>query len=93
MRARRSAGPATDREIAVVAAVLDAGPEKAPAHHLGLSHRDLGTIERGAVRFSLGAFNTADDVDRAIEAMRAIPHGALPMTGRHVISTHDGHNA
>jgi cysteine desulfurase/selenocysteine lyase len=39
-----------------------------------LVHRDLGTIDRGAVRFSLGAFNTAEDIDRAIEAMRAIPH-------------------
>jgi cysteine desulfurase family protein len=38
-----------------------------------LVHRDLGTIDRGAVRFSLGAFNTADDIDRAIEAMRAVP--------------------
>jgi len=38
VRARRSAGPATDREIAVVAAVLDAGSEKAAAHRLGPSH-------------------------------------------------------
>lgn len=38
LRVRRSAGPATDREIAVVAAVLDAGSEKAAAHRLGLSH-------------------------------------------------------
>ena len=37
MRAR-SSGRATDREIAVVPAVLDAGSEKAAAHRLGLSH-------------------------------------------------------
>jgi cysteine desulfurase/selenocysteine lyase len=43
-------------------------------HCAPLVHRDLGTIDGGAVRFSLGAFNTADDIDRAIEAMRAIPH-------------------
>ena len=38
MRARRPAGRATDREVVVVAAVLDAGSEKAAAHRLGLSH-------------------------------------------------------
>jgi DNA-binding NarL/FixJ family response regulator len=38
MRARRSAGRATDREVVVVAAVLVAGSEKAAAHRLGLSH-------------------------------------------------------
>ena len=32
------AGRATDREIAVVTAVLVAGSEKAAAHRLGLSH-------------------------------------------------------
>ncbi len=35
-------------------------------------HRDLGTIDRGAVRFSLGAFTTEADVDAAIEAMGVI---------------------
>jgi cysteine desulfurase family protein len=44
-------------------------------HCAPLAHRDLGTIERGAVRFSLGAFTTADDIDQAIEAMRAIAGG------------------
>ena len=38
MRARRPAGRATDREVVVVAAVLDAGSDKAAAHRLGLSH-------------------------------------------------------
>jgi len=41
-------------------------------HCAPLVHRDLGTIERGAVRFSLGAFTTEGDIDRAIEAMNAI---------------------
>jgi cysteine desulfurase family protein len=41
-------------------------------HCAPLVHRDLGTIERGAIRFSLGAFTTADDVDAAIAAMGAI---------------------
>jgi DNA-binding CsgD family transcriptional regulator len=37
VRARRSTGRATDREIAVVAAILDAGSEKEAAHRLDLS--------------------------------------------------------
>jgi cysteine desulfurase family protein len=41
-------------------------------HCAPLVHRDLGTIDRGAVRFSLGAFNTEDDIDAAIDAMRVI---------------------
>ena len=36
--ARGSLGTATDRELAVVAAVVAAGSEKAAAHRLGLSH-------------------------------------------------------
>jgi DNA-binding NarL/FixJ family response regulator len=38
LTARRCAGRATAREIAVVAAVLGSGSEKAAAHRLGLSH-------------------------------------------------------
>jgi cysteine desulfurase / selenocysteine lyase len=41
-------------------------------HCAPLVHRDLGTIERGAVRFSLGAFTTEEEIDLAIEAMNAI---------------------
>ena len=41
-------------------------------HCAPMVHRDLGTIDRGAVRFSLGLFNTEDEVDLAIEAMNAI---------------------
>ncbi len=37
----RPAGRATEREVVVVAAVLDAGSEKAAAHRLGLSHSTL----------------------------------------------------
>ncbi len=44
-------------------------------HCAPLAHRDLGTIERGAVRFSLGAFTTDEEIDLAIEAMRAIAAG------------------
>jgi selenocysteine lyase/cysteine desulfurase len=41
-------------------------------HCAPLAHRDLGTIERGSVRFSLGAFTTMSDVDAAVAAMLAI---------------------
>ena len=44
-------------------------------HCAPLVHRDLGTIERGAVRFSLGAFTTEADIDAAVEAMRTIAAG------------------
>jgi cysteine desulfurase family protein len=47
-------------------------------HCAPLVHRDLGTIQRGAVRFSLGAFTTAEEIDLAVEAMHAI---AGPATG------------
>jgi DNA-binding NarL/FixJ family response regulator len=54
----RPAGRATDREIAVVAAVLDAGSEKAAAHRLGLSH---STIKHhlASARSKVGAETTA----------------------------------
>ena len=41
-------------------------------HCAPLVHRDLGTIERGAVRFSLGAFTTAEEIDLTVDAMHAI---------------------
>ena len=58
MRRRRSEGPATDREVAVVAAVLETGSEKAAAHGLGLSH---STVKHhlASARSKVGAANTA----------------------------------
>jgi selenocysteine lyase/cysteine desulfurase len=43
-------------------------------HCAPLVHEDLNTSPRGGVRFSLGRFNTAEDIDRALEAMREIVH-------------------
>lgn len=43
-------------------------------HCAPFAHRRLGTIECGAVRFSPGAFNTEEDIDRVIDAMSAISH-------------------
>ncbi|MBI2776810.1 MAG: hypothetical protein HYX57_06070 [Chloroflexi bacterium] len=55
---RRSGGTATDRELAVVAAVIAAGSEKAAAHHLGLSH---STVKHhlASARSKVGAATTA----------------------------------
>ena len=61
-----------------VGAILDGDFDiavRVGVHCAPLVHRDLGTIDRGAVRFSLGAFTTEDDVDAAIAAMRAIAEG------------------
>jgi len=41
-------------------------------HCSPLTHRRLGTLQRGAVRFSPGAFNTPDDIDRAVEALASL---------------------
>jgi cysteine desulfurase / selenocysteine lyase len=41
-------------------------------------HRLLGTLESGALRFSLGWASTPEDVDRAIEGTAHILHSALP---------------
>ena len=41
-------------------------------HCAPLVHRDLGTINGGAVRFSLGIFNTQEDIDQAIKAMASM---------------------
>jgi DNA-binding NarL/FixJ family response regulator len=55
---RRSPGTATDRELAVVAAVIAAGSEKAAAHRLGLSHSTVKHHLANA-RSKCGATTTA----------------------------------
>ncbi|MGH7735370.1 MAG: LysR family transcriptional regulator, partial [Gemmatimonadales bacterium] len=56
--AGRLARPATDRELVVVAAVLEAGSEKAAAHRLGLSHSTVKHHLANA-RSRVGAETTA----------------------------------
>ena len=41
-------------------------------HCAPAAHRSLGTFPRGTVRFSLGYANTAEDVDAALAAIRAL---------------------
>jgi cysteine desulfurase / selenocysteine lyase len=37
-----------------------------------LVHPDIGTLEKGAVRFSLGPFTTEAEIDASVAAMKAI---------------------
>ena len=56
-------------------AILDADfgiAVRAGLHCAPLVHKDIGTFPRGGVRFSLGPFNTRDDIDLALEAMSEI---------------------
>jgi DNA-binding NarL/FixJ family response regulator len=55
---RGSGGTATNRELAVVAAVVAAGSEKAAAHRLGLSHSTVKHHLANA-RSKVGATTTA----------------------------------
>ncbi|MCR8745889.1 aminotransferase class V-fold PLP-dependent enzyme [Romboutsia lituseburensis] len=41
-------------------------------HCAPLAHKTLGTLEQGAVRFSLGYFNTKNDIDEAVRALKEI---------------------
>lgn len=42
------------------------------AHCAPRMHKALGTVEQGAVRFSFGWFNTAEEVDAAIKAIKEL---------------------
>ncbi|MDO5708168.1 MAG: aminotransferase class V-fold PLP-dependent enzyme [Andreesenia angusta] len=41
-------------------------------HCAPLAHKTLGTFEQGTVRFSFGAFNTEDEIDKCIDAINEI---------------------
>jgi selenocysteine lyase/cysteine desulfurase len=41
-------------------------------HCAPLVHEDIGTFPRGGVRFSLGPFNTIEDIDLVLNAMTVI---------------------
>jgi len=56
-------------------AILDADFDiavRVGLHCAPLVHRQIGTLHRGAVRFSPGLFNTSEDIDRAIEALASL---------------------
>lgn len=61
-----------------VGAILDADfgiAVRTGLHCAPMAHQGIGTYPQGAVRFSIGPFNTASDIDQAIEAMRRIAKG------------------
>ena len=65
-------------DSAEVADALSAGwgiACRAGAHCAPLMHRALGTERRGIVRLSCGWFNTEDEVDAAVDAVRSIAAG------------------
>lgn len=58
-----------------VGAILDADygiAVRTGLHCAPLVHQDLGTAAEGGVRFSLGIFTTAAEIDAAVDAMREI---------------------
>ena len=58
-----------------VGAILDGDfgiAVRAGLHCAPLVHQDLGTLENGAVRFSLGPFTTEAEIDAAVNAMAAV---------------------
>jgi selenocysteine lyase/cysteine desulfurase len=61
-------GLVLDEEYGVLCRV---GLHCAPA-----AHRTLGTFPRGTVRFAVGCFTTLEEVDAAVEAVRAIARRA-----------------
>jgi cysteine desulfurase / selenocysteine lyase len=58
-----------------VSAILDGDfgiCARAGLHCAPLVHQDIGTSPLGAVRFSLGPFNTSEEIDKVVEAMASI---------------------
>ena len=41
-------------------------------HCAPLAHRSMGTLQGGAVRFSVGWNNSSEEMDRTVEALRRI---------------------
>jgi cysteine desulfurase/selenocysteine lyase len=48
---------------------------RAGFHCAPLAHKTLGTFNTGVVRFSFGCFNTIDEIDYAIDALKEISTG------------------
>ncbi|MDI3507865.1 MAG: hypothetical protein PWP48_889 [Clostridiales bacterium] len=64
----------TDGELSNI---LDQGYDiatRAGLHCAPLAHTTIGTIDKGAVRFSVSCFNTRDDIDAAVSALKDIIH-------------------
>lgn len=44
-------------------------------HCAPLAHKTIGTLDTGVVRFSFSYFNTEEEVDLAVDALRRIARG------------------
>ena len=45
---------------------------RAGAHCAPLMHQALGTVGQGAVRFSMSYYNTEEEIDQAVQAVREL---------------------
>jgi cysteine desulfurase / selenocysteine lyase len=64
-----------DMDSKQVATILDGDFDiavRGGMHCAPLVHADIGTGTRGGVRFSIGPFNTEEEIERAVEAMAVI---------------------
>ncbi|SKC88914.1 aminotransferase class V-fold PLP-dependent enzyme [Maledivibacter halophilus] len=64
-----------DLDSSEVSYVLDQGFDiavRSGLHCAPLAHKTLGSFEQGTVRFSIGYFNTKEDIDKALNAVRMI---------------------
>lgn len=41
-------------------------------HCAYLAHETMGTLNKGTIRFSIGFFNTFQDIDKALKAVKII---------------------
>lgn len=57
---------------AVAQAILTAGNAARGAHCAPRLHEALGTVRQGAVRFSFSVFNSEDEADMAIQAVKEL---------------------
>ena len=65
-------GDADSAEIADILSEDYGIATRAGAHCAPRMHEALGTVEQGAVRFSFSYFNTEDEVDAAVQAVREL---------------------
>ncbi len=59
-------------EVADVLAVDYGIATRAGAHCAPLMHKALGTVSQGAVRFSFSHFNTEEEIEKGIAAVKEI---------------------
>ena len=67
-----------DRDMAGVAYELDSAwgiMTRVGLHCAPAAHKTLGTFPTGTIRFSFGWWNTPEDVEEALRALREILHG------------------